>query len=93
MTDTKYELSEDIVSRTNQDGTVIIMKMDDSNNFYKINGVAAEIWTGLSAQKNMDIIIANILTQYNVTEEVLKNDAESLLKTLVQKQLLTAKNA
>jgi hypothetical protein len=93
MTDTKYELSEDIVARTNQDGTVIIMKMDDSNNFFKINGVAAEIWTGLSAQKNMDVIIANILKQYNVTEDVLKNDAETLLKTLVQKQLLTAKNA
>ena len=35
---------KDLVSRKNQDGTVILMKLDDSSVFYKINGFASILW-------------------------------------------------
>jgi hypothetical protein len=91
MSEANYELASDIVSRVNQDGTVIIMKMDDSNSFFKINGIAAEIWSGLSSQKNIDAITADIISNYDVTPEVLAKDFESLVATLLQKNLLNKK--
>ena len=38
------EVAPEIVSRTSNDGTIIVMKMTDDDFFYKINGVSAEIW-------------------------------------------------
>lgn len=91
MTMTKYELAADIVSRVNQDGSVVIMKMDDSNNFFKINGVAAEIWTGLSNAKNVEDILSDILENYEVTPHLLKKDSDALINTLLEKNLILKK--
>ena len=39
-----YITNKDQVSRRNQDDTVIIMKTDNTNVFYKIDGLSAQIW-------------------------------------------------
>jgi len=39
-----FVASKILISRLNQDNTVIIMKTDSSEVFYKINGAAAFIW-------------------------------------------------
>lgn len=88
MSEINYQLATNIVSRSNQDGTVIIMKMDDSNNFFKINGIAAEIWSGLSSNKTLDSIYVDILKNYDVTAEKLKTDSNLFLNALIEKDLL-----
>jgi DNA-directed RNA polymerase delta subunit len=75
-------LTEDIVSRANKDGTFVIMKMDDSDTFFKINGVATEIWKGLSEGNQLKDVVADIQENFDVSEEQLEKDVEVFLTTL-----------
>lgn len=88
MLDQQYVIATDIVSRNNTDGTVVIMKMDDSNNFFKINGVSAEIWSGLSGQKSLKTIASDILNNYDISDEVVTKDITSVVHTLLEKNLI-----
>ena len=83
-----YQILEDVVSRNNQDGTFVLMKMDDSELFYKIEGVAAEIWKGIEQKKNIASIKSQIMGEYNVAEDQLNKDIESFVTTLLSKKLL-----
>lgn len=88
MFESKYVVEEGIVSRTNQDGTVIIMKMDEGNTFFKINGVAAVVWKELALKKDINDIYHSALAEYNVTENQLKSDIQNLLDSLLAKSLI-----
>lgn len=81
-------LSDDIVTRQNSDGTVIIMKMEESDEFFKINGIAAHVFKELEAGKNLNDICQNILNEYNVNEEVVVKDIEILLEQLSKANIL-----
>ena len=83
-----YFLTENIVSRVNQDGTVIIMKMDEGNTFYKINGVAAEVWKELSTKKNINQIVDEVISNYEAPEEKIRNDIKIFVETLLAKDLI-----
>lgn len=91
MSETYFEVAEDVVFRTNKDGTVVIMRMDDSNNFYKIDGVAAKIWTELSGNLSLEMIQNNILNEYEVSSEKIATDSEHLIASLLQKNLIKKK--
>jgi hypothetical protein len=88
MFECNYAVKESIVSRTNQDGTVIIMKMDEGNTFFKINGVAAEVWKELSTKKNINEITAEIVNSYNASEETIETDIKNFVETLLSKELI-----
>ena len=88
MFDCNYVVQESVVSRANQDGTVIIMKMDEGNTFFKINGVAAEVWKELSNNKNINQICVEIINSYNENEEKIKNDITNFVETLLTKDLI-----
>ena len=88
MLDQQYVIASDIVSRNNTDGSVVIMKMDDSNNFFKINGVSADIWNGLSNQKNLNTIASDILNNYDITDDIVLKDINSVIHTLLEKNLI-----
>jgi len=84
----KYSLIEDVVARTNQDGTVIIMKMDESNTFYKINGIAADCWHAIGKNEVISDFIQNIVTEYDVQKEKIESDVTELLNKLLSKNLI-----
>jgi hypothetical protein len=88
MFECNYAVKESIVSRTNQDGTVIIMKMDEGNTFFKINGVAAEVWKELSTKKNINQIAAEIVNTYDASEKTIETDIKNFVETLLSKELI-----
>lgn len=88
MFQSNYLIPEDIVSRANQDGTVILMKMDEGNTFFKINGAAAEIWKEMVAKKDLNQIAEEMYTSYNAPKEQIQSDITSFVETLLAKNLL-----
>jgi hypothetical protein len=83
-----YRASTEIVTRKNQDGTVVIMKMDDSNNFFKINGIASEVWNAIQNEIPLNQLKQKITSEYDVTDDQLNKDIDSLIKTLIEKNLI-----
>lgn len=88
MNNYNYVLSESIVSRTNQDGTVIVMNIDEGNTFFKINGVAAEVWNELSQKKDINQIIEKVSNEYNAPKEKIIEDVNGLVEKLLAKNLI-----
>ncbi len=84
----KVTVKPDLVARNNDDGTIVVMKMDESNLFFKIDGVAADVWKGLNDNKDLNQIFSEIQNSYDVSEEDLKKDVESFLNDLKGRDLI-----
>jgi len=87
--DQKIHISPEVVSRTSNDGTIIVMKMTDDDFFYKINGVAAEMWLKFN-DKNLDLgqIIDELSEVYGVPKEQIKSDAQAFLNKALELKLI-----
>jgi hypothetical protein len=88
MFECNYVIPEGIVSRSNQDGTVILMKMDESNTFFKINGVAAIVWRELATQKDINQIVLETIESYDAPKEKIISDIKAFVETLLAKDLV-----
>lgn len=82
-------VTPDLVARNNDDGTIVVMRMDESNLFFKIDGVAAEVWKGINANKGLQDIFNEIKSSYDVTDEQLQSDMEKFLSDLKCRDLIT----
>lgn len=83
-----FTIAQDLITRQNQDGTVVIMKMDDSNTFFKVDGIAAHIWTSMQSNQELEDVFNEIHQEYNVSEEQLLKDMSNFITTLKEKELI-----
>ncbi len=87
------EALKDVVSRKNQDGTVVLMKLDDSNVFFKIDGIAAQVWEELSNKQSVGELVKKFQEKYPKHADKVESDIDSFLRGLVEKSLvMTQKN-
>ncbi len=83
------QISSEVVSRASNDGTVIVMKMTDDDFFYKINGVAAEMWLKFSDKKsNLGEVIDELANDYNLPKEKIRSDAQAFLNKALELKLI-----
>lgn len=80
--DISFKISDDIVSRKNSDGTVIVMKMEDGDIFYKMNGISASVFKEMENGKQIVEICENIMNEFNVAEDKLVKDVQDLMGDL-----------
>lgn len=81
-----------IVFRRNKDGSVLLTQLNNDNKFYKINGVAADLWVSLDGSKNLGSIMQELLDSYDVDASLLYKDAETCLKELIKLEFVTKEN-
>ena len=81
--------SNDIVVRENKDGTVIAMKMDDGDMFYKIDGVAAELFKDLRKDQTLKSSFEKIQNSYQVDANKLHGDISVFLRQLIKLGFVT----
>ncbi|MCF8058916.1 MAG: PqqD family protein [Bacteriovoracaceae bacterium] len=86
--DKTVKVQSDLVARNNDDGTIVVMKMDESNLFFKIEGIAAEVWKGLNQNKNLKQIHADIKSTYDVEDTQLLGDIENFINDLKSRDLV-----
>ena len=85
--DSKFQKHEDVVSRKNANDVIVLMKMDDSSSFFKINGVAAEVWELIESGLTVKEVLIKLSADYDVSEDQLKSDINDLLTNLLEKDL------
>jgi hypothetical protein len=86
--DKTVKVQPDLVARNNDDGTIVVMRMDESNLFFKIEGVAAEVWKGLNKNRNLKQIYADIKSNYDVDDTQLLGDIEGFINDLKGRDLI-----
>ena len=83
------EIASEVVSRSSNDGTVIVMKMTDDDFFYKVTGVAAEMWLMFSNKKqNLGEVVGELATRYEVSQDKIKDDAQVFLNKALELKLI-----
>ena len=87
--DTVFKRSEEIVDRkNNKENVVVLMKMDDSSSFYKIKGVATEVWELLGEGKAVKGIVDEITNRYEAGDDQIRNDVEKFLDELLEMKMI-----
>ncbi len=85
----KVEIDADTISRVNQDGTVIVMAMNEDEFFYKIDGLAAEMWQHFpNKDKTLAQIIDELAIEYSVSKEQVTSDTEVFLTKALELKLI-----
>lgn len=85
-----YIATKGVVSRRNQDGTVILMKLDEANVFFKIEGLAAGVWAELETAKTGEQVMKYVSELAPQFAEKLQADIPGFLNQLFEKALITA---
>lgn len=90
----KIKLSDDLISRVNQDNTIIVMRMDDDEFFYKIEGVAAEIWLKLNSDQSikLETIVNELANSYKMNSEIIINDSQEFLNKVLNLKFISIEN-
>ncbi|MBY0552898.1 tail fiber domain-containing protein [bacterium] len=79
--------NKNLISRRNQDDTVILMKTDDANIFYKIDGIAANIWHLFQSATNAQDILTALQAKFTA-QSSLAQDFSNYISELVDLKLL-----
>lgn len=84
-----YLASKEVISRRNQDGTVILMKLDENTFFYKIDGLAAQVWSDfVDTTWTLEELLDRYSVAYPGYVEQISTGLTEVLQLLVQFQLL-----
>jgi hypothetical protein len=83
-----FTLSSQYIHRKNPDGSVILMKVTDEDDFYKITGVAATIWQNIDGKKSIGQILKVFIHDFYVTVEQLSADTEPFLQKLLDLKII-----
>ncbi|MBT7608731.1 MAG: PqqD family protein [Bacteriovoracaceae bacterium] len=80
---------DDIVTRKNDNGSIILMKMNDSDNFFKIDGIASMIWReSVDNGRQLGEIFKLVIDGYEVEASTLEKDIDKLLQDLRSHKLI-----
>lgn len=87
-------VSKEVIARQNQDGTVIVMRLDESSMFFKITGTAAQAWDLMRIPRAGEVVLtySELLQQLTNKNSELADQIEKnlpgFLTDLVSKKLI-----
>lgn len=85
----KATICSDIVSRENRDGSIVLMKTDSSDIFYKITGESSTVWSFIKQGKTPNEALESLCQKHQqVDQEVIRSDIASFLNELEKKNLI-----
>lgn len=89
--DSSYMATKGVVSRRNQDGTIVLMRVDDAQFFYKIDGLAAAIWSELETPKRTSSLVSHFTALFPEQAEALQTEIPNFMNQLLSKELVFEK--
>jgi hypothetical protein len=88
-----YIRSDTVISRRNQNGTVVLMKVDDSSVFFKVSGLSAHIWCELELPKSAAGLVEHLARIYPQKKTQLLKDVPALMREISKKGLIVKSQA
>lgn len=86
-----FEKIDDIVCRNNEDGSIVVLRIDSGDEFFKIEGVASEAFELIDSKRTLGEIVKMIDVAYGVGEEVICKDVSIFFSDLLAKNIVKAK--
>ena len=80
------KINDKIISREIQ-GEMVLLNMENGD-YFSLNSLGTEIYKYISNGMQNEEIISFLLNKYDVEPDVLKNDIESLVSKMLEKNIL-----
>ena len=80
----------DTVFAQEVDGEMVLLDMN-SENYFGLDDVGTDIWKAIEEKKVLKEVLKTLLEQYDVEEEVLKNDLVTFVEKLQERGLVEVK--
>ena len=77
----------DTVFAQEVDGEMVLLDMN-SENYFGLDAVGTDIWQAMQEEENLEKVLEILLEQYDVEEEVLKNDLLAFVQKLQENGLV-----
>jgi hypothetical protein len=85
-----FKVTLDVFARKNPDGTMVVMScLTDQEKFYRITGVAVEIFENIDGKATIGEIVERVRTNYTVPAEKIYADTETFLNKLIDLKIVS----
>jgi hypothetical protein len=88
--DQRVILSDDVLFQILA-GETVLLNME-TEQYFALNEIGSKIWELLSKEKNILEVFTQLLNEYEVEYETLKNDLSSLLLKMESKKIISFEN-
>ena len=79
------QIKDEILHSQKEQGVLVLISTAENENFYyKLTGLGAQVFKGLSEKRDLENIINDILNDYDVTEEQLRADVNRFISYLLE---------
>lgn len=69
------------------EGEAVVLNLT-TETYYRLNGIAADMWNALTTSESVEQAQTALLTMYDVSPETLKQDIEDFINYLKETQLV-----
>jgi hypothetical protein len=83
-----YKVSDLIVSKKDSAGINLLVSLDESDNFFRIDGLASVVWDMLQKEHSFTFIHQTLTDKYPQNKDDVTRDLEALLKQLIELKIL-----
>jgi len=87
-TDAIPRACKDVLHRERKGGTIVLLKLDNDQFFFRMSGLVAKIWKLIDGKRSVSKIREVIRRRYNPPEARFTKDLQKLLKTLEKEELI-----
>jgi hypothetical protein len=88
-----FKRSSEILSRSNSDGSIAMIRVDSDKNFYTLDGIAANVWQLLNGKNSLKKIKVKLSRQHTVDLDAISRDTDVLIKKLLSHSLIKIEKA
>ena len=80
--------SKAVLSRTNADGSVAIIRLDSDQYFFTLDGVSAELWNAINGKSNVAKIVEKMIDKHDLPAARFTKDVRKLISDLKKEGLI-----
>jgi hypothetical protein len=81
-------IKEDVLFKKNTDGTVVVLKLDDDENYFVIDGMAAKAWEMMEQEQDLGVIVKRLSSTEGVEEKVIQPHMDGFARQLLEEDLV-----
>ena len=84
----KPRIQPDVLARKNADGTVAVMRLDNDECFFTIDGIAADVWLLIDGKSTLSSIKERLIKKHSVPVQRFEKDFANFIKQLKKEKLI-----
>lgn len=84
-----FTINSDVIAKKRENGDVLLVKLDDSDTYFSINGISCEIWNKIEQGSSTEEIEKYLSTKYKKDQQEAVKLFKKLINDLIKNDLIS----